>query len=65
MMQAIVSIEFQIDELQAQLKLIQHTDASRHAGAIAGLRGQPDPNGHAIADLMQETLDQRAAEAAR
>ncbi len=65
MMQAIVSIEFQIDDLQAQLKLIQHKDASRHAGAIAGLRSQPDPNGHAIADLMQETLDQRSAGSVR
>jgi transcriptional regulator len=60
MMQAIVTIELRVDDLEAQLKLIQHKDTFRHAGAIAGLRAQPDANSHAIADLMQETVDERA-----
>ena len=61
MMQAIVSIELQVDDMEAQLKLIQHKDELRHRGAIAGLRGQADAGSHAIADLMQGTLDERAA----
>ena len=61
MTQAIVSIEMRVEDLQAQLKLIQHKDEARHRGAIAGLRGQADAGSHAIADLMQETLDARAA----
>lgn len=61
MMQAIVGIELHVDNLEAQLKLIQHKDAHRHRGAIAGLRAQPDANSHAIAELMEETLRQRMA----
>ncbi len=61
MMHAIVSIELRVEDLQAQLKLIQHKDELRHRGAIAGLRGQADAGSHAIADLMQETLDGRTA----
>ena len=61
MMQAIVSIEFRVEDLQAQLKLIQHKDATRHRGAIVGLRGQADARSQAIADLMQETLNVRTA----
>ncbi len=56
MMQAIVTIEFRVTQLEAQFKLIQHKDALRHQGAIAGLRAQPDAGSHAIAELMQETL---------
>ncbi len=61
MMQAIVSIEMRVEDLQAQLKLIQHKDELRHRGAITGLRRQADAGSHAIADLMQETLDERTA----
>ncbi|WP_293795247.1 FMN-binding negative transcriptional regulator [uncultured Bosea sp.] len=61
MMKAIVTIELRIDGVQAQLKLIQHKDETRHRGAIAGLRRRPDADSHAIADLMQETLDARLA----
>lgn len=61
MMQAIVAIEMRVEDLQAQLKLIQHKDEVRHRGAIAGLRAQADAGSQAVADLMQETLDARAA----
>ena len=61
MMQAIVSIEMRVEDLQAQLKLIQHKDELRHHRAITGLRGQADAGSHTIADLMQETLDGRTA----
>ena len=61
MMQAIVSIQMRVDDLQAQLKLIQHKDELRRRGPITGLRGQADAGSHAIADLMQETLEERKA----
>jgi transcriptional regulator len=61
MMQAIVSMEMIVDDVNAQLKLIQHKDAVRHRGAIAGLRRQSDGGSHAIADLMQATLDERTS----
>ncbi len=60
MMKAIVTIEMRVEGVQAQLKLIQHKDEARHRGAIGGLRGQADAGSHAVADLMQETLDARA-----
>lgn len=44
-----------------RLKLIQHKDRQRDHGAIAGLRGQTDAGSDAVADLMQETQDARAA----
>ncbi|MCJ2049471.1 FMN-binding negative transcriptional regulator [Methylobacterium sp. J-070] len=59
MMKAIVTIEMRVEGVEAQLKLIQHKDEVRHRGAIGGLRRQPDAGSHAIADLMQETLDTR------
>ncbi len=65
MMQAIVSIEMRVENLEAQLKLIQHKDETRHRGVIAGLRGQRDGDSHAIADLMQQTLDERTAASRR
>lgn len=46
-----------VEDVHAQLKLIQHKDTLRHRGAIAGLRAQADADSHAIADLMQETLE--------
>jgi transcriptional regulator len=61
MMQAIVSVEMRVEDLQAQLKLIQHKDELRHRGAIAGLRSQRNADSHGIADLMQETLDEKAS----
>ena len=60
MMRAIVTIEFRVDDLQAQLKLVQHKDELRHRGVIRGLREQTNAASHAIADLMQETLAERS-----
>ena len=61
MMQAVVTIEFRVTELKAQFKLIQHKDEHRHLGVIEGLRAQKDANAQAVADLMQQTLDQRSS----
>lgn len=63
MMEAIVTIEMRVDDVQAQLKLIQHKDEVRHRGAIDGLRRHRAPGSLAIADLMQETLNARLADA--
>jgi predicted FMN-binding regulatory protein PaiB len=60
MMQAVVTIEFRVTDLKAQFKLIKHKDEHRQQGIISGLRTQKDANAQAIADLIQETLDQRS-----
>ncbi len=59
MMTAIVSIEIAVHTVEAQKKLIQHKSDAHHAGAIAGLRSRPDAGSQAIADLMQQVLDDR------
>jgi transcriptional regulator len=59
MMNAIVGIGLDVEEIQAQKKLIQHKGDVEHRGAIAGLRALVDPGSAAIAALMEETLAHR------
>jgi transcriptional regulator len=49
---AIVGILVTLDAVEGQRKLNQHKGMPDHLGAVAGLRGQPDPAAHAVADLM-------------
>jgi transcriptional regulator len=49
---AIVGIVVTLDAVEGQRKLNQHKGMPDHLGAVAGLRGQPDPAAHAVADLM-------------
>lgn len=57
---AIVTIEIAVHTVEAQKKLIQHKSDAHHAGAIGGLRSRGDAGSRAIADLMQEVIDDRA-----
>lgn len=59
MMHAIVSIELEVETIEAQKKLIQHKGKTEHDGAIAGLRARPDQGSQQIADLMQKTANEK------
>jgi transcriptional regulator len=52
-LRGIVGIEMLVQDVQAKAKLSQNRSPADQAGAIAGLRGVPDPGAQAVADLMQ------------
>ena len=52
-LRGIVGIEMLVQDVQAKAKLSQNRSPADQAGAIAGLRGIPDPGAQAVADLMQ------------
>ncbi len=52
MTKAIVGIIVTVESIVGQRKLNQHKGMPDHLGAVAGMRGQPDPAAHAVADLM-------------
>jgi transcriptional regulator len=52
-LRGIVGIELLVQDVQAKAKLSQNRSPADQAGAIAGLRGVPDPGAQAVADLMQ------------
>ena len=62
MMRAIVSIDLEVETIEAQKKLIQHKGKTEHDGAIAGLRARPDQGSQQIADLMQQTTNEKFQE---
>ena len=55
----IVAFELPIGRLEGKRKLGQNRPAADAEGAAAGLRGQPDPLGHAVAELMSEAATHR------
>jgi transcriptional regulator len=52
-LRGIVGIEMLVQDVQAKAKLSQNRSPADQTGAIAGLRGVPDPGAQAVADLMQ------------
>jgi len=56
-LRGIVGIEMLVQDVQAKAKLSQNRSPADQAGAIAGLRGVPDPGAQAVADLMQASPD--------
>jgi transcriptional regulator len=50
---AIVAFELPIERLEGKWKLSQNKSAEDRAGVVAGLRAEGDPEGHAIAALME------------
>jgi transcriptional regulator len=52
-LRGIVGVEMLVQDVEAKAKLSQNRSPADQAGAIAGLRGDPDPGAHAVADLMQ------------
>lgn len=60
MMAAIVTIEIAVRTVEAQKKLIQHKSQDHHTGAIAGLQSRADAGSKSIAEMMQQTIDDRA-----
>lgn len=52
MLNAIVGIVVKVESLQGQWKLGQHKGRADHEGAVAGLRALGEPDGLAVADLM-------------
>lgn len=55
MLTAIVSLQLDVESVEAQKKLVQHKGETEHRGAIAGLRQCNDAASHLIADMMEET----------
>jgi len=53
-LRAIVGVELLVTQIEAKDKLSQNRDPADRAGVIAGLRAEPDPGAHAIAELMEE-----------
>src|ERR1022692_333110 len=51
-LRAIVGVELIVRQIEAKDKLSQNRDPADQAGAIAGLRAEPDPGAQAIAELM-------------
>jgi transcriptional regulator len=56
----IVGFELAIGRLEGKRKLSQNRSHADQEGVIAGLSGQGDPLGTAVASLMRERLEQRA-----
>ena len=56
MLTAIVGIELEVDDVQAQKKLIQHKPAQQRANAADGLEGRDDPAARVLADMIRAGL---------
>jgi len=59
MLKAIVSIAIDVENIEAQKKLIQHKGETEHRGAIAGLRSRDDASSHAIAAMIEQTATEK------
>jgi transcriptional regulator len=51
-LRAIVGFEMAVTQIEAKDKLSQNRSSADRAGVRAALRAEPDPDAHAIADLM-------------
>ena len=52
-LRGIVGVEMTVTQVEAKDKLSQNRSAADRAGAIDGLRATPDPEAHAVAELME------------
>lgn len=51
-LRAIVGVEMHVERVDAKAKLSQNRSEEDRAGVVAGLRDEPDPRSHAVADAM-------------
>ncbi len=51
-LRGIVGIELTVTRVEAKAKLGQNRSIADRAGVVDGLRGEPDPRAHAVADAM-------------
>ena len=63
-LRAIVGVEMAVTQIEAKDKLSQNRTPADRVGVIAALRAEPDPDAHAIADLMATAEDSAATPAA-
>jgi transcriptional regulator len=56
LMRQIVGFEIPIERLQGKMKLSQNRSRADREGVVAGLRGQGEPEGVAVAELMAARL---------
>ncbi|WP_166830469.1 FMN-binding negative transcriptional regulator [Thalassoroseus pseudoceratinae] len=54
----IVGFRIDIEQIEGQWKLSQNHTVERRERVIHGLRAEDDPNAHAIAELIQATLEE-------
>jgi transcriptional regulator len=54
----VVAFEIPISRLEGKRKLNQNRSVADRKGVVAALRGQGDPNGMEVADLMAASLEQ-------